>query len=230
MIDNSLLFIEILFGLTVLGTVIWFYFASKSRTFLLFAIIWIAIQTFIGLHGFYQNTETIPPRIMLFGIFPTVIFIAFVFLTEKGKAFMDNVDLKTLTYSHTIRIPVEIVLALLFHQGLVSVYMTFEGTNFDLFSGITAPIVAYLAFRKHRINRKLLLGWNILCLLLLLNVVVTAVFAVPSPFQKIAFDQPNIAVLYFPYNLLPAFVVQTVLFAHLVTIRQLTKKPASIYV
>jgi hypothetical protein len=78
--------------------------------------------------------------------------------------------------------------------------MTFEGTNFDLFSGITAPIVAYLAYRTTKENKKLLLWWNIICLLLLLNVVITAVFAFPSPFQKLAFDQPNIAVLYFPFT------------------------------
>jgi hypothetical protein len=100
--------------------------------------------------------------------------------------------------------------------------MTFEGTNFDLFSGITAPIVAYLEFRTTT-NKRLLFAWNILCLLLLLNVVITAVFALPSPFQKLAFEQPNIAVLYFPFNLLPTVVVPTVLLGHLVAIRQLTK-------
>ena len=117
-----------------------------------------------------------------------------------------------------------IVLALLFHQGLISVYMTFEGTNFDLFSGLTAPIVAFIAFRANTTNKKLLLWWNIICLLLLLNVVITAAFAIPSPFQKISLDQPNIAILYFPFNLLPSVIVPIVLFGHFVAIRQLTKR------
>ena len=224
MIEKLPSYINILFGLTVLGTIIWFYFATKSKTFLFIAIGWVILQTKIGLSGFYQDTGAIPPRIMLFGVFPTLVFIAVIFLTTKGKAFIDNIDLKTFTYFHAIRIPVEIVLALLFHHGLVSVLMTFEGTNFDLFSGLTAPIVAYLAYRTTKTNRKLLLGWNILCLLLLLNVVITAVFAVPSPFQQLAFDQPNIAILYFPFNLLPTFVVPTVLFGHLVAIRRLTRR------
>lgn len=223
MIENIPIFINLLFGLTVAGTLVWFYFASKSRTFVFIAIGWVILQTIIGLSGIYQNTEMMPPRIILFGVFPTLIFIAMTFLTPKGKVFIDHIDLKTLTYFHTIRIPVEIVLALLYHQGLVSVLMTFEGTNFDIFSGVTAPIVAYLAYRAVKVNRKLLLGWNILCLLLLLNVVITAVFAIPSPFQKLAFDQPNIAILYFPFYLLPTFIVPIVLFGHLVAIRQLTK-------
>lgn len=222
--ENLPTFINLLFGLTVVGTIMWFYFATKSKTFLFVAIGWTIIQSAIGLSGIYQNTQAMPPRLMLFGIFPTLVFIVVIFMTTKGRKFIDSINLQTLTYFHSIRIPVEIVLALLFHQGVVSVFMTFEGTNFDLFSGITAPIVGYLAFRTSRENKKLLLLWNIICLLLLLNVVITAVFAFPSPFQKLAFDQPNIAVLYFPFNLLPTVVVPTVLFGHLVAIRRLTKK------
>lgn len=220
---NLPIYVNILFGLTVIATIVGFYFATKSRTFLVVAIVWTILQTILGISGIYQNTESIPPNLLLFGIFPTVLFIAVTFLTAKGRKFIDNINLKRLTYFHSIRIPVEITLSLLFHQGVVSVYMTFQGTNFDLFSGITAPIVAYFAYRKTKENKKLLLGWNFVCLLLLLNVVITAVFALPSPFQKLAFDQPNIAVLYFPYNLLPSVIVPTVLFGHLVAIRQLTR-------
>ena len=222
--ENIPTYIPLLFGLTVIGTIIWFYFATKPKTFLFVAFGWTILQSILGLSGIYQDTQTMPPRLMLFGIFPTLVFIAAIFLTARGRKFIDDINLQTLTYFHSIRIPVEIVLSLLFHQGLVSVYMTFEGTNFDLFSGITAPIVGYLAFRKTNENKKLLLLWNIICLLILLNVVITAVFAFPSPFQKLAFDQPNIAVLYFPFNLLPSVVVPTVLFGHLVAIRRLTKK------
>jgi hypothetical protein len=217
-------YISLLFGLTVIATIIWFYFATKSKTFLFIAIGWIILQSAIGLSGFYQDTQIIPPRLILFGVLPYLVLIVVTFLTEIGRNFMDNINLQTLTYFHSIRIPVEIVLTLLFHQGVVSVYMTFEGTNFDLFSGITSPIVGYLAFRTIKVNKKLLLWWNIICLLLLLNVVVTAVFALPSPFQKLAFDQPNIAVLYFPFNLLPTVVVPTVLFGHLIALRRLTKR------
>ena len=223
MIEGLPTYITLLFGLTVMATIVWFYFATKSRTFLIVAISWTILQSILGLKGFYQDTETLPPRIMPFGIFPTLLAMVITFLTNKGRAFIDNINLKTLTYFHSIRIPVEVVLTLLFYQGLISVYMTWEGTNFDLFSGLTAALVAYIAFRTGTTNKKLLLWWNVLCLLLLFNVVVTAVFALPSPFQKISLDQPNIAVLYFPFNLLPTIIVPTVLFGHLVAIRQLTK-------
>lgn len=219
--ENLPAYISLLFGLAAIGTIAGFYMATKSKAILVGVIGWTLLQTALGISGIYQDTQTVPPKLMLFGIFPTIVIIVATFLTVKGRKFIDNINLRPLTYLHSIRTPVEIVLALLFHYGVVSVYMTFEGTNFDLFSGITAPIVGYLAFRSNSTNKKLLLWWNIICLVLLLNVVVTAILAFPSPFQKLAFDQPNIAVLYFPFNLLPTVVVPIVLFAHLVAIRRL---------
>ena len=223
MIEDLSVVVTLLFVSTLLVTVGWFYLASRSKWFLIITTGWIILQSIIALNGIYLDAETMPPGIILFGIFPPVILIIITFLTRKGKVFIDNIDLKTLTYFHSIRIPVEIVLVLLFHQGLVSVYMTFEGTNFDLFSGVTAPFVAYFAFRSATVYKKLLLGWNILCLLLLLNVVITALFAFPSPFQKLSLDQPNIAILYFPFNLLPTVIVPIVIFGHLVAIKRLRK-------
>ena len=52
----------------------------------------------------------------------------------------------------------------------------------------------------------------------------SAALALPSPMQKIAFEQPNLAVMFFPFNLLPAVVVPLVLLAHLTAIRRLTIK------
>ena len=58
---------------------------------------------------------------------------------------------------------------------------------------------------------------------LLLNIVFIAIFSAPFSFQKFAFEQPNIAVLFFPFSWLPAFIVPVVLFCHLASIRQLIK-------
>ena len=57
-----------------------------------------------------------------------------------------------------------------------------------------------------------------------INIVVNAILSAPFTFQQFAFDQPNVAVLYFPFVWLPCFIVPVVLFSHLVLIRQLLKK------
>ncbi|MEO8588376.1 MAG: hypothetical protein ABI432_03330 [Flavobacteriales bacterium] len=65
------------------------------------------------------------------------------------------------------------------------------------------------------------MAWNIACIGLLVNIVARAVLSAPFPFQQLAFDQPNIAVLYFPFVWLPCCVVPLVLLAHLATLRKL---------
>ena len=59
---------------------------------------------------------------------------------------------------------------------------------------------------------------------LLINIVATAVLSLPSPFQQQAFNQLNIAILYFPFVWLPSVVVPVVLLAHVSAIRQLIRK------
>ena len=100
--------------------------------------------------------------------------------------------------------------------------MTFEGRNFDILAGITAPIMVY--FYNKGLNPKLLLAWHFAALILLVNIVFTAIFSTPSPFQKFGFELPNIAILSFPISWLPTFIVPIVLFGHLASIRILSKK------
>lgn len=183
---------------------------------------WLGVQTLIGRSGFYTVTDTIPPRFLLM-VTPPLLLIIRLFATSKGRNYIDGLDLKTLTVLHTIRIPVELVLIWLFVHKTVPELMTFEGRNFDILSGLSAPIIYYFGFVKKQLNSKSILLWNIICLVLLINIIANAVLSAPFPFQKFAFDQPNIAVLFFPFNWLPSFVVPLVLFSHLATIWQLRK-------
>jgi hypothetical protein len=146
------------------------------------------------------------------------------FANSKGRQYIDNLDIKYLTILHVIRIPVELVLFWLFINKAVPRLMTFEGRNFDILAGLTAPFIFYFGIIKKQIGKRVILIWNFVCLGLLINIIVNAFFSAPFPFQLFAFDQPNIAVLYFPFVWLPSCVVPLVLFSHLATIRHLIKK------
>ena len=219
--ENLPTYISLVFGLTTMVAVGLFYKATNnSKATLIIVLIWVSLQAIIGLSGFYKVTDTIPPRFLLL-VLPPVLFIVGLFATSNGRQFLDSLDAKTLTLLHTVRVPVEIVLFLLFIHKAVPGLMTFEGRNFDILAGLTAPVIFYFGFIRKRLDRKILLMWNFICLGLLLNIVVNAFLSAPFPFQKFAFDQPNIAVLYFPFNWLPSCVVPLVLLSHLATIRQL---------
>ncbi len=217
------IYISVVFILTTLLTVfLLFKAANYSRLLMIIVVLWLIIQLIISLTGFYTVTSGFPPRFGLL-LFPPVIFIMILFFTKRGKVFLNGLGVKTLTLLHVVRIPVEITLYLLFVHKFVPQIMTFDGRNFDILCGLTAPFIYYLGYVKNALGKNVRLAWNVICLLLLANIVVTALLSAPFSFQKLGFEQPNIALFYFPFIWLPCFVVPAALFAHVVTLRRLIK-------
>jgi len=231
MIETIPFYVSFVFVITTVATLLYFTQilkpVVKSQVWykIVFGLMfWLLIQGLFGFSGFYGNDkDAIPPKIVLFGILPALSFIAFVFLNTATRRMIGSLSLKQLICLSVIRIPVELVLFWLYLYGAIPKLMTFEGRNFDILAGISAPIVVYYAFRNHSANRKMLMVWNLLSLVLLLNIIINAVLSAPSPFQQFAFDQPNIALLYFPFNWLPTFIVPVILFSHLVSLYRLFK-------
>ena len=181
---------------------------------------WIFFQAVLALDGFYADFTSFPPRLLLFAILPALVLIAVYFLVFRAT-FVERLPLETLTLVHIVRVPVEIVLLMLFLAGQVPQMMTFEGRNFDILSGLLSPLVFWLVFRRDRIRRGWLAAYNVLGLVLLANVVIIAALSLPSPLQQLNLDQPNRGVLYFPYVWLPAIVVPIVLFSHFASLWKL---------
>lgn len=222
------LYVSLTLGLTTVVTGWLFYRASRySKTVLVILLAWLLIQAVVGLTGFYQNTSVLPPRFLL-AIGPPVLLIVFLFLTRRGRRFIDSLNLETLTLLHIIRIPVEIVLFWLFMHKAIPGVMTFEGRNLDIISGITAPVIYYLGFVSGKLWSRTILAWNLICLALLVNIVTTAILSTPYPFQKFGLDQPNVAIFYFPFVWLPAMIVPIVLLSHLAAIRKLVGKKKAV--
>jgi hypothetical protein len=219
--NNLPFYIPVLFIITTMFT---FFFVAKafsySKPVIIVILIWLLAQGIIASIGFYTHTSSLPPRLLL-ALLPPILSAVLLVTTAKGKKLISNVSLPPLTLLHVVRIPVEIVLLLLFINKTIPGIMTFEGRNFDIISGITALLVYYFGFVQKKMSNRLIIAWNIICLVLLANIVTIAILAAPFPFQQLAFDQPNIAVLYAPYIWLPAFIVPAVLFAHVVAIIKL---------
>ncbi|MBK8340301.1 MAG: hypothetical protein IPK99_10090 [Flavobacteriales bacterium] len=194
--------------------------SSKHGVLLALCVAWLVLQAALAIPGFYTVTNTLPPRMAL-ALGPPLVVLVAMFLIPSGRTWMDALDLRMLTWLHVVRVPVEWGLHALFVQGLVPEIMTYEGRNFDVLSGLSAPLVAWLAFRNSRVDRTLLLVWNLVCLGLVINIVFYGVLSVPTPLQQFGFEQPNVGLLYFPFIWLPAFIVPVVLFAHVVVLRRL---------
>lgn len=227
--EHSSWYVYLVFGATVLLAVWLFSKATNySKSSLVLIAVWILLQSVLGVLGFYSNINLMTARFPLLFLPPLVFFI-FLFLTGKGKMFIDSLNIRALTIFHIIRIPVEIVLFLLFINKSIPKAMTFEGRNLDILSGLSAPVIYYFAFVKKKIGKYGLVLWNIACIALLLNVVSNAILSLPARFQQFGFAQPNIALGYFPFVLLPGCLVPLALFSNSAAIRQLlTKKTITV--
>lgn len=219
--ENIPFYVYATFGLTLMATIYLFYNATpNSKGFLILITVWVVVQSLMGISGYYKVTDTMPPRFQ-FLLLPPLVFMIVQWSTGRGRAFMDRLNLKVLTLIHTVRLPVEIVLYWLSISKAIPELMTFEGRNFDIVAGLSAPIIYYIVFVRKIGGRSTLLVWNLLGLALVLNIIINGILSAPTRFQQFAFDQPNIAVLHFPFLLLPACIVPLILFSHIVSIRQL---------
>ena len=215
------IYISLAFILITLTTLAILYQAShSSKLMATLVMLWALAQALLAYFGFYSDDNLSLPRMFVI-IGPALILIVILFFTNKGKLFIDGLDLAQLTLLHTIRVPVELVLYLLFIHQTIPDVMTFEGRNYDILAGITAPFVFYFGFRRKLMSKDLLLAWNYISLFLLLNVVVYAILSLELPFQQFGIEQPNRAIRYFPFVWLPSIVVPIVLFSHLAIIRRL---------
>ncbi len=220
--ENIPAYVSLVFILTTFATVAILLQAIKAvglddipSKLLVFALpLWIVFQTVLAIGGFYQQTDSTPPRIVFFGVLPPVLLIALYFIFFRAS-FIEKLPLRLLTAIHLVRIPVELTLYWLFGAGQIPRIMTFEGANFDVVSGILALIIMFVAFRGGKTNRPLIIGFNLVGLVLLAIIVTIAALSVESPMQQLSFDQPNRAVSFFPYIFLPTIIVPIVFASHL---------------
>ena len=98
--------------------------------------------------------------------------------------------------------------------------MTYQGFNFDILTGSSALLVcAWSSFRRTPPSRTIVLAWNALGTLLLLNVMTIAVLSSPLPIRVFTSGAPVLLAFYFPYGWIIPFCVGGALFGHLIVFR-----------
>lgn len=185
-----------------------------------FLFTWLLFVAILALNNFFTEFDSMPPRFLIM-ILPPLVTIIVLFSRKDSRNFILRIPITTLTYLHIIRVPVEIVLWWLFIHNMVPDIITFEGGNYDILSGISAPFVAIFMVGLRSKSRIGAIVWNFIALALLFNVVVHAILSAPTPLQVLMVDTPTKAVFYFPFVWLPSFIVPAVLFSHLASLLKL---------
>jgi len=223
MIENLPNWINLLFIVTCMLTIGFFHYSNgKPRNLTLLIIVWSILQSVLAYAGFYHISDTIPPRFALV-LLPTTLLMIYGLLPKQQEWFFKARDTRVSTFLHSVRLPVEIVLYQLFVYKMIPELMTFEGRNYDIIMGITAPVIGWM-FLREQISKTLLLGWNIIGLFLVLFILFNGILSAELPFQQFGFDQPNRGINYFLFVLLPATIVPIVVWTHLSDILKLRKE------
>lgn len=194
--------------------------ANGHWRFLLIVSVWLTIISALSLSGFFSDFSTLPPRLLMG---PLVPMLAIVIITLWGKfdKLLKVVPPSWIVFLQTFRLPVEVLLWMLFVQNLLPVQMTFEGRNWDILVGITAIPAGLLCFGPTRYRTGLAVVWNIAGLALLLNIVAIAVLSMPTPFRVFMNNPANEIVATFPFVLLPGVLVPLAFSLHVLSLRQI---------
>jgi hypothetical protein len=158
-----------------------------------------------------------PMMVMVAGLSVMTAVVAF---SPFGAHVAEALPLWALVGLQAFRLPLELVLWKAAGDGTMPVQMSFEGRNFDIVTGATALVLSIVLYRT-KISDSWVLAWNLLGMALLINIVSVAIASLPW-FHAFGTDKVNVWVMHVPFVWLPAVLVQTGLFGHLVVFRRLS--------
>ncbi|MCI5055999.1 MAG: hypothetical protein MRY83_07810 [Flavobacteriales bacterium] len=177
----------------------------------------VAILLTLARIGFFENWS-LPPRIFVILIFWITTLIV-VFRNRNLQAIFMAIPKEKVVFLQTFRIAVEIILWRLFIIEVIPVQMTFEGYNFDVLVGLTAPLIGYLIAGR-KISPKGVVLWNVFGLILITTIITIGIVSTPTILRVFMNDPANTFVASVPYVLLPGFLVPLGYFLHILSIYQ----------
>jgi hypothetical protein len=140
--------------------------------------------------------------------------------SRVGAALMATVGLVGLIGFQFFRVPVAMFLQGMYQAGQAPVQMTYEGLNLDIFTGLTAPAMAWLVWRG-KVGSYAIWAWNAFGLVLLAEAVVVAALSMPTEFRVFTNEPASTFVTYAPYVWLPTVLAPAALLGHLLVLRWL---------
>lgn len=186
----------------------------------LLALGWVVLIGALAVSGFFKDVSQLPPRpvVAMLLWLPVVLGLTY---TKAFRRLALSTPPQWLIYFQSFRIAVELLLFLAFVRGLLPVQMTFEGRNFDILSGVLALGVGLMVAKRSRGWRTAAAVYNVIGLVLLVNVLVIALLSMPTPLRYFM-NEPAITVVgQFPFIYLPTVLVVFAYSFHILSLRQL---------
>jgi hypothetical protein len=183
--------------------------------------LWLGLMAGLAAIGVFQAFEAKPPRLVL-AVAVTVIAQIVVARSALFSRLLQATPLAWPIALQSMRIVIELGLWTLHREGRLPVHLTFEGRNFDILVGLTAPFVAW-GVARGVIGRRGAIVWNLASIGFLITIVFMAVTSIPGPLHLPWPGIPNTVIAEFPMIWLPTFVVPVAIFGHAASLRQLLR-------
>lgn len=192
---------------------------SLARRVAITICLWALLVTAWSAGGMMSKFNLFPFNVLPVVAIPLVTMIA-VTMSKGAKHLLPVIPPNSLIALQSLRFFVEGVLWLLLLLGQLPRQVTFEGRNFDIIAGITAPLIAFLMLRKN-LSRSIVVLWNLISLALLANIVSVAILSMPSPIRLFDNEPSTLLLTQFPGAFLPGLLVPLAYGLHFLSLRQL---------
>jgi small-conductance mechanosensitive channel len=186
-----------------------------------FALTWMGTALGLADRGTLRNWDATPPpfALLVVALLAVGFWIAF---SSTGQRLATGLPLWALVGVQAFRLPLELAMHALVSRGIMPEQMSYSGRNFDVVTGATAVVVAGLVAAGVA-GRRLVMAWNILGMVLLVNIVVVAILSTPR-IAAFGPDRLNTFVTYPPFVWLPTVLVLAALAGHLIIFRALSRR------
>lgn len=185
------------------------------------AVIWLKATWLVAWSGVLRRFDAVPPPFAGFVIAFVVLGVAAAF-SPLGTRLVRGWSLAALVGVQAFRLPLELLMHRAHEEGVMPEQMSYSGWNFDIVTGTSALLLA-VVLRWWHVPRWVVLGWNVLGLALLVNVVTIAIVSTPI-FRWFGNDRLNTWVAYPPFVWLPAVMVVVAWAGHLLVFRKLSAR------
>jgi hypothetical protein len=184
---------------------------------------WLLLTLLAAASGVLRRFDAVPPPFFALVLAVVALGVA-VPCSPLGTRLVRGLPLWALVGSQVFRFPLELLMHRAYVEGVMPVQMSYAGRNYDIVTGLTAGLLGWWLLRG-RVPRWVVVGWNVLGFVLLVNVVTVAIVSTPL-FRWFGDDHLNTFVAYPPFVWLPTILVTAALIAHILVWRKLGVRPS----
>ncbi|HEY9802389.1 MAG TPA: hypothetical protein V6D25_18655 [Leptolyngbyaceae cyanobacterium] len=217
LLSNFFLLLSGLMAIFVIG-IFSRYLEGRARITLIAIFVgWLVYAGTLGYEGIIASRVPPGPALLLI---PVVVFLALFLVRHPSvRELALKIPVGLLIGLQSFRVFVEIALHELYQNQLIPRMLTFEGANFDILVGLSAPIVAWL-YTSRRINDSAVRLWSVAGIALLVNVIIMSFLTFAGILKT---EIPNVGIGIFPFTFLPGFLAPLAMYLHVMLLRSLPR-------